>query len=170
MSCADPTAANFHENAYYQMLNYVGKQDGLWQCPSAVEDKAVTVSGDNSPLIGYMGNMFTIGVTASPLPVQPDILPKRLGSLNNPCRAKLFTDIGVNARGIWVGVTYQNTIFTAQLVPVPLHRASLNTVMADGHAEQITSREFQQPGGPSVSLQVDARQNWWRDGAMPLLP
>jgi len=36
---------------------------------------------------------------------------------------------------MWVGMTYQNTIFTAQLIPVPVHRASFNVVMADGHAE-----------------------------------
>jgi prepilin-type N-terminal cleavage/methylation domain-containing protein len=77
----DPTAANFRINAYWQLWNYAGKNDGLWQCPSAVEDKAVTVSGDNSPLVGYMGNMFAIGVTASPLPEQPEILPKRLSAL-----------------------------------------------------------------------------------------
>ena len=170
MNYTDPTAANFHTNAYWQLWGYAGKNDGLWQCPSAMEDKAVTVSGNSSPLIGYMGNMFAIGVTASPLPGQPDILPKRLSSLLNPSRAKLFTDFGVNAQGLWVGATYQYAIFTAQLVPVPLHRASLNAVMAEGHLEQITRREYQQPGGPTVTFQDDPKQNWWRDGAVPLLP
>jgi hypothetical protein len=114
--------------------------------------------------------MFAIGVTASPLPGQPDILPKQLASLLNPSRAKLFTDFGVNAQGLWVGATYQYAIFTAQLVPVPLHRASLNAVMAEGHVEQITRREYQQPGGPTVTFQDDPKQNWWRDGAVALLP
>ena len=166
----DPTAANFRTNAYWLLWNYAGKNDGLWQCPSAVEDKTVTRSGDNSPLLGYMGNMFTIGVTASPLPEQPEIFPKRLSALISPSRAKLFTDIGANVQGVWVGVTWRSTTFAAQMIPVALHRASLNVVMADGHAEQITRSEFQQPGGPGVPLQVDPRQNWWRDGAVPLLP
>jgi len=166
----DPTAANFRINAYWLLWNFAGKNDGLWQCPSAVEDKAVTVSGDNSPLIGYMANMFAIGVTVSPLGLGPAISPKRLPALLNPSRAKLFTDIGANAQGVWDGMTYQNTIFTAQIVPVPLHRASLNAVMADGHAEQISRQEFQQPGGATVPFQNDARQNWWRDGAVAFLP
>ena len=67
-------------------------------------------------------------------------------------------------------MTYRNTVFTAQVVPVPLQRASLNAIMADGHAEQISRADFQQPGGPSVPLQDDPKQNWWRDGAVPLLP
>ena len=80
----------------WQLWNYADKNDGLWQCPSAVEDKAVPVSGDNSPLLGYMGYMFAIGVTASPLPEQQGILPKRLSSLINPCRAKQnwWRDVG----------------------------------------------------------------------------
>jgi prepilin-type N-terminal cleavage/methylation domain-containing protein len=170
MNYTAATAANFHTNAYWQLWNYAGKNDGLWQCPSAMEDKAVTVNGNSSPLIGYMGNMFTIGVTASPLPGQPDILPKRLSSLLNPSRAKPFTDFGVNAQGVWVGATYQYPIFTAQVLPVPLHRGSLNAVMAEGHVEQISRSEYQQPGGPAVTFQVDPRLNWWRDGAVALLP
>ena len=166
----DPTAANFRINVYWLLWNYAGKNDGLWQCPSAVEDKATTVIGDKSPLIGYMANMFTIGVTVSPLGLGTDISPKHLPSLLNPSRAKLFTDIGANAQGVWDGMTYQNTIFTAQIVPVPLHRASLNAVMADGHVEQISRHEFQQTNGPTMTFQDDARQNWWRDGAVSLLP
>lgn len=69
-----------------------------------------------------------------------------------------------------MGATYQHPIFTAQLVPVPLHRGSLNAVMAEGHVEQITGSEYQQPGGPTVTFQVDPRQNWWREGAATLLP
>jgi hypothetical protein len=30
--------------------------------------------------------------------------------------------------------------------------------------------EFQQPGGLTVLLQNDSRQNWWRDGAVALMP
>jgi prepilin-type N-terminal cleavage/methylation domain-containing protein/prepilin-type processing-associated H-X9-DG protein len=170
MNYTDPTAANFHINAYWLLLNYAGKNDGLWQCPSALEDKAVTVSGNDSPLIGYMGNAYAIGVTGSGFGIGTDILPKRLPALINPSRAKLFTDIGANAQGIWVGMTYQNTIFTARIVPVPLHRASLNAMMADGHAEQISRSEFQQTNGPAVPFQIDSKQNWWRDGAVALLP
>jgi prepilin-type N-terminal cleavage/methylation domain-containing protein len=91
LNYTDPPAANFRTNAYWQLWNYAGKDDGLWQCPSAPEDKALTVSGNNSPLLGYMGNMFAIGVTESPLAL-PEVLPKRLSSLINPSRAKLFTD------------------------------------------------------------------------------
>jgi hypothetical protein len=135
-----------------------------------VEDKAVTVSRNNSPLIGCMGNMYAIGVSASPLGLGPDILPKRLPSLINPSRAKLFTDFGVNAQGVWVGMTYRNTLTTAPVISVPLHRASLNLVMADGRAEQISRTEFRQPGGPTVPIQDDARPNWWREGAVAPLP
>jgi hypothetical protein len=67
-------------------------------------------------------------------------------------------------------MTDQNTISTAQNVPVPLHRAGLNAVMADGQAEQITRHEFAQTNGPAVPLQNDARRNWWRDGAVALIP
>jgi prepilin-type N-terminal cleavage/methylation domain-containing protein len=170
MNYTDPAAANFHINAYWLLWNFAGQNDGLWQCPSASEDKATTVSGDTSPLLGYMGNMFAIGVTASPLGLGPDIFPKHLTALLNPSRAKLFTDLGVNSQGVWVGATYQNTVFTAHVIPVPLHRASLNAVMADGHAGQISRHEFQQTNGPTVPFQDDARQNWWRDGAVALLP
>jgi prepilin-type processing-associated H-X9-DG protein len=133
-------------------------------------DKASMVIGNDSPLLGCMGNMFTIGVTASPMGLGPDILPKRLQALINPSRAKLFTDIGANAQGVWVGATYQNSWATASAVPAPLHRASLNTVMADGHAETISRHEYQQANGPAVTFQADSRENWWRDGAVALLP
>lgn len=69
-----------------------------------------------------------------------------------------------------VGMTYRNTLTTTPVISVPLHRASLNVVMADGHAEQISRTEFQQPGGPTVPIQDDARQNWWREGAVAPLP
>jgi prepilin-type N-terminal cleavage/methylation domain-containing protein len=170
MNYTDPTAANFHVNVYWQLWGFAGKNDGLWQCPSALADKATTVSGDNSPLLGYMGNMFAIGVTASPMGLGSDIFPKRLPALLNPSRAKLFTDVGVNWQGIYVAATYQSSWSTVPVIPVPLHRASLNAVLADGHAEQISRQEFQQANGPSVTFQDDARQNWWRDGAVALLP
>jgi prepilin-type processing-associated H-X9-DG protein len=170
MNFTDPTAANFHINAYWQLWQFAGQNDGLWQCPSAVADKGSTVSGNDSPLLGYMGNMFAIGVTASPMGLGPDILPKRLPALLNPSRAKLFTDVGVNWQGIFVAATYQSSWSTAAVVPVPLHRASLNAVMADGHAELVSRQEFQQTNGPVVTFQDDARQNWWRDGAVALLP
>jgi general secretion pathway protein G len=170
MNYTDPAAANFHINAYSLLWNFTGKNDGFWQCPSAVEDKGATVSGDNSPLLGYMGNMFAIGVTASPMGLGPDIYPKRLPALLNPTRAKLFADMGVNWQGVWVGATYRTSWSTAPVVPVPLHRASLNVVMADGHTEPISRSEFQQTNGPTATFQDDARQNWWRDGAVALLP
>jgi prepilin-type processing-associated H-X9-DG protein len=44
---------------------------------------------------------------------------------------------------------------------------SLNVVMADGHAVQISRVEFQQAGGPTTPIQDDPNQNWWRDGAVP---
>ena len=80
-----------------------------------------------------------------------------------------FTDFGVNGQGFFVGATYRNTFSTAPVVPVPLHRASLNVVMADGHGEQISRSEFNQPGGPAVPLPDDPKQNWWREGAVALM-
>ncbi len=109
-------------------------------------------------------------MAASPLPEQPEIRPKRLSALIDPSRAKLFADVGANVQGMWVGVTWRSTTFTPQVIPVPLHRASLNVVMADGHAAQITRSEFEQPGGPTAVLQDDPKQKWWRDGAVPLKP
>jgi hypothetical protein len=169
LNYTDPAAANFRTNAYFQLIPFAGRNDRLWQCPSAKEDKALTVAGDKSPLLGYMGNMFAIGVTVTPLPIGPDILPKRRGSLIDPSRAKLFTDAGANWQGVWVSATYRNTLSTVPVVPSPVHRASLNVVVADGHAAQISRNEFQQPGGPSIPIQDDPNQNWWREGAVPLV-
>ena len=166
----DPTASNFLTNAYWFVSAYVERNDGLWQCPSAPEDKAIATPGDTSPLIGYMGNMFTIGVTASPLPIQPDILPKRLTALVNPDRAKLFADVGLNWQAVWVGSAYSLPSFPTPVIPVPVHRKSLNAVAADGHAEQVTQQEFERPGGAGTSYQIDPRLNWWRDGAVQQLP
>jgi prepilin-type N-terminal cleavage/methylation domain-containing protein/prepilin-type processing-associated H-X9-DG protein len=170
MNYTDPTAPNFRTNAYWQLGGYVHRSDGFWHCPSAPLDTAVARSGDDSPLIGYMGNMFAIGITDSPLPLQPEILPKRLGGLLNPTRAKLFTDVGLNWQAIWVGVAYESPYFPKPVIPVPVHRNSLNIVMADGHAEQMGQNEFHRPGGAGTSYQVDPRLNWWREGTMPELP
>lgn len=170
MNYTDPAAANFRTNAYCQLSAYTSRNDALWQCSSAVEDKPLTMPGNHSPLLGYMGNMFTIGVSASPWGLGPDILPKRLPSLLNPSRAKLFTDVGANGQGLWVGTTYRNNQATAPVTPVPLHQGGLNTVMADGHSAPASRTEFQQPGGPTVPIQDDPRQIWWRDGAVAPLP
>ena len=161
----DSTAPNFLTNVYWQVREYVGRADGFWHCPSAVEDKALTLAGDPSPLLGYMGNMYCLGVVNA---LFPDANPKRISALPNPSAAKLFTDLGVNAQGIFVAVTYSNALSTAPIVPTPLHRDGFNTVMADGHAVHVTGAEFQRPGGPKTPIQDDPKQNWWRDGALPL--
>ena len=166
----DPTASDFLTNAYWFVSAYVERNDGLWQCPSAPVDKAIVTPGDTSPLIGYMGNMFTIGVTESPLPIQPDILPKRLTGLASPDRAKLFTDVGLNWQAVWVGSAYSLPSFPTPMIPVAVHRQSLNAVAADGHAEQVSQQEFERPGGAGTSYQIDPRVNWWRDGAVQQLP
>ena len=51
--------------AYWQLSEYVQRSDGFWHCPSAPLDSAVAKSGDDSPLIGYMGNMYAIGISTS---------------------------------------------------------------------------------------------------------
>jgi prepilin-type N-terminal cleavage/methylation domain-containing protein/prepilin-type processing-associated H-X9-DG protein len=171
LNYTDPAALNFRTNVYWQLSKYVQRSDGFWQCPTAPLDKAVATSGDDSPLIGYMGNMFAIGVTDSPLTtLQPDILPKRLGAMLDPSRAKLFTDAGLNWQAVWVGMAFESPSFPTAVIPVPVHRRSLNVVMADGHAEQLGAGEFHRLGGAGTSYQVDPRQNWWRAGAVPELP
>src|SRR5688572_19643530 len=164
MNYTDPTAANFRTNAYWQLSEYVQRSDGFWHCPSAPLDSAVAKSGDDSPLIGYMGNMYAIGITDSPVFPPPDVLPKRLGQLLNPPRAKLFADVGLNWQAVWVGVAYESPAFPTPVIPVPVHRKSLNVVMADTHAEQPGSTEFHRPGGAGTSYQADPRLNWWREG------
>jgi prepilin-type N-terminal cleavage/methylation domain-containing protein/prepilin-type processing-associated H-X9-DG protein len=171
LNYTDPAAPNFRTNVYWQLTEYVQRSDAFWHCPSAPVDTAVTVSGNDSPLIGYMGNMFALGVTDSPLvPLQPDILPKRLATMLDPSRAKLFTDVGLNWQAVWVCAAYESPSFPTPVIPVPVHRKSLNVVMADGHAEQMGPNEFHRPGGVGTSYQVDPRLNWWREGAMPALP
>jgi len=166
LNYTDSAAANFRPNAYFQLRRFTGQDNRFWQCPSAREDKALTVDGDNRPMLGYMGNMFAIGVTVTPLTIGSDILPKKRAALIAPSRAKLITDLGANVQGVWVCSTYRNLLSTVPVVPSPLHRASLNVVMADGHASQISRSEFQQPAGPSFPLQDEPNQNWWRDGAV----
>jgi len=165
----DPNAPDFRTNAYWQLANYLGGNDGLWQCPSAMEEKRATVPGNKGPLLGYMGNPFAIGLVNPPTGLT-DVQPKRLSLLLNPSRAILFSDLGVNAQGIFVGPTFRTALTAAGVAPVPLHRKSLNVVRADGHADQISRSEFDQPSGPSIPFQNDPRQNWWRDGAVPQLP
>jgi len=166
----DPTASNFLTNAYWLLSAYVERNDGLWQCSSGPVDKVIVTPGDTSPLIGYMGNMFTIGVTESALPIKADILPKRLTALVSPGRAKLLTDVGLNWQAIWVGSSYSLPEFPTPVIPIPVHRKSLNAVVGDGHAEQISQQEFERPGGAGTSYQIDPRLNWWRDGAVQQLP
>jgi len=165
----DPTAPDFRTNVYCQLVKYLGGNDGLWQCPSALEEQRTIVPGNQGPLLGYMGNAFAIGLMNAPIGMT-DVQPKRLGLLLNPSRAILFSDLGVNAQGIFVGPTYRTALTATGMAPVPLHRKSLNVVRADGHVDQISRIEFDRPGGPSIPFQDDPRQNWWRDGAVPQLP
>ena len=171
MNFTDPTSPAFLPNCYAQLRPFVGRDDGLWHCPSAAEDKALTVAGDPSPLVGYMGNMFSLGVVSGTVSAPfPEARPKRASALLNPSQAKLFLDIGFNAQGICVAVTYRNTMSSFAIIPASAHRGGLNTVMADGHATYNSRAEFVKPGGPAVPLQDDPKQNWWRDGAVALLP
>jgi hypothetical protein len=45
--------------------------------------------------------------------------------------------------------------------PVALHCDGLNVVQADGSVRFVTPAEFNSPGEPSVSEQVDAWQSGW---------
>jgi prepilin-type N-terminal cleavage/methylation domain-containing protein/prepilin-type processing-associated H-X9-DG protein len=171
LNYTDPTSPAFLANDYWQLRPYVGKDDGFWQCPSAPGDKLLTVAGDSSPLLGYMGNMFSIGVSAGIVSAPfPEAQPKRAAALIDPDHAKLFVDLGVNAQGVAVAVTYHTTFFSAGIAPVTAHRGGLNMVMADGHASYLSRMEFAKPGGPASALQNDPKQNWWREGAVALIP
>jgi prepilin-type N-terminal cleavage/methylation domain-containing protein/prepilin-type processing-associated H-X9-DG protein len=171
MNFTDPASPVFRTNCYWQLRPYVGRDDGFWHCPSAAEDKLLTVAGDPSPLIGYMGNMFTIGVVAGTVSASfPEAQPKRASALLTPTLAKLFLDLGFNGQGICVAVAYRNTITSLGIIPTSAHRGGLNTVMADGHATLVTRAEVQKPGGPATPLQVDPKQNWWREGAVATVP
>ena len=163
----DIASATFHPNFYAQTRAYVGTNDGFWYCPTAQEDKSLTVAGNTSPLLGYMANMFAIGVTvATVLEAQP----KKADTLLAPSKAKLFTDNGANWQGVWVGVTSQSSISSIPVTPVGLHSGGMNISMADGSARFVNRNEFQRPGGPSQPIQTEPKQNWWREGAVELLP
>jgi prepilin-type N-terminal cleavage/methylation domain-containing protein len=170
MSYSDSADANFRTNIYWQLNRYAGRNDGFWQCPSAPRDKSLSANEIDSPYLGYMGNMFALGVTDSPLPIWSDIQPKKLAGLINPSRAKLFADVGLNWQAVFVFAAFESPYFPTPVIPVPIHRGSLNIATAAGSAEQITQTEFERPGGAGKTLQVDARLNWWRDGCVPLLP
>jgi prepilin-type N-terminal cleavage/methylation domain-containing protein len=163
----DPAAATFHPNFYAQLRTYVGANDGFWSCPSAPEDQSLTVAGNVSPLLGYLGNMYAVGVTVAP---EPEARPKRVSQLLAPSVAKLFLDNGANWQGVSIQVTTRSVFSATPITPVALHRGGINLAQADGGARFVTRREFNRAGGPSIPVQEDARQNWWREGAVALLP
>src|SRR5262245_20183288 len=163
----DPTSPSFHPNYYAQLRTYAGTNDGFWYCPSAQEDKSLTVAGNTSPLLGYMGNMYAIGVTVAQW---PEAQPKRAGQLLSPSLAKLFTDNGANWQGTSIAVTSRSTFSTIPVTPVALHAGGLNIAVGDGSARRVLRSEFNRSGGPSVPIQEDPKQNWWREGAVELAP
>ncbi len=163
----DPTSATFHQNFYAQLRAYVGENDGFWYCPSAYEDKSLTVAGNTSPLLGYLGNVYAVGVTVSGV---AETMPKKQSQLLKPSLAKLFVDNGANWQGVSIQVTARSSVSSIPVTPVALHRGGLNIALADGSARYVKPAEFNRPGGPSVTLQDDARQNWWREGAVDLQP
>jgi prepilin-type processing-associated H-X9-DG protein len=79
-------------------------------------------------------------------------------------------DVGLNWQAVWVCAAYESPYFPTPVIPIPVHRKSLNVVMADGHTEQLGPNEFARPGGAGTSYQVDPRLNWWREGAVAELP
>ena len=170
MTYADPAEARFRTNIYWQLNRYLPRNDGFWQCPAAPKDKSLSANENDNPYIGYMGNMFALGVTESPLPIWSDIQPKKLAGLIDPSRAKLFADVGLNWQAVLVFAAFESPYFPAQVIPVPIHRRSLNIATAAGSAEQISQIEFERPAGAGKSYQVDARLNWWRDGCVPFVP
>jgi prepilin-type processing-associated H-X9-DG protein len=163
----DATAATFHPNFYAQLRGFVGKSDGFWNCPSAEEDKSLTIAGDPSPLLGYLGNAYAIGATVA---ATPGSLPKRASQLRAPSRAKLFADNGANWQGASIQVTMRSSFSATPITPVALHQGGLNVAQADGSARFLDRAEFNSPAGPGVPMQDDARQNWWRAGAVEELP
>ena len=162
----DPASPTFHPNFYAQLRRHVGTNDGFWCCPSAKEDSSLTVRGDKSPLLGYMGNQYAIGVTVA----GPEAQPKRADQLLSPSLAKLFTDNGANWQGVYSGVTTRSVLSKIPVTPVPLHDRGMNVALADGSARRVSRTEFNRPGGPSVTMLVDPKQNWWREGAVKLVP
>ena len=166
-SFTDPTAATFHPNFYAQTRAYVGTNDDFWYCPAAQEDKSLTVAGDTSPLLGYLGNLYAVGVTVS---TDPNGQPKKATQLLAPSNAKLFVDNGANWQGVSIQVTSRSTFSATPITPIPLHRGGLNTAQADGSARFVNRAEFNRPGGASVPIQDDPKQNWLREGAVELAP
>src|SRR5262249_51470757 len=114
-----------------------------------------------------MGNMFTVGVSVATL---LEAQPKKAAALLAPSKAKLFTDNGANWQGVWVGVTSQSSISSIPVTPVGLHSGGMNICMTDGSARFVNRSELQGRGGPSLPIQTEPKQNWWRDGAVELLP
>lgn len=163
----DPTAARFHPNFYAQLREFVGKSDGFWYCSSAEADKSLTVAGDPSPLLGYLGNAYAIGATVAAI---PEALPKRASQLLAPSKAKLFADNGANWQGVSIQVTTRSSSSTTPITPVGLHQGGINVTQADGSARFVNRAEFNSPAGPGIPMQDDARQNWWRAGAVEELP
>jgi prepilin-type N-terminal cleavage/methylation domain-containing protein/prepilin-type processing-associated H-X9-DG protein len=163
----DPASPTFHANFYDQLRRLVGTSDNFWYCPSAQEDKSLTIAGDTSPLLGYMGNMYAIGVGVA---AADEARPKRASQLLSPSVAKLFTDNGANWQGVSIQVTARSTFSTTPITPVGLHGGGLNVALADGSARFVTRVEYNRAGGPSVPVQDDPKQNWWREGAVELAP
>jgi prepilin-type N-terminal cleavage/methylation domain-containing protein/prepilin-type processing-associated H-X9-DG protein len=163
----DPAAATFHPNFYAQLREFVGSQDGFWYCPSAQEDKSLTVAGNPSPLLGYLGNAYAIGASVA---ATLETLPKRASQLLAPSRAKLFADNGANWQGVSIQVTTRSSFSATPITPVALHGGGLNVAQADGSARFVMRTEFNGPAGPATPMQDDARQNWWRAGAVEELP
>jgi len=163
----DVTSATFHPNFYAQTRAYVGTNDGFWYCPAAQEDKSLTVAGDTSPLLGYLGNLYAIGVTVS---ADLNGQPKKASQLLAPSNAKLFVDNGANWQGVSIQVTSRSTFSATPITPIPLHRGGLNVAQADGSGRFVGRVEFNRPGGPSIPIQDDPKQNWWREGAVELVP
>jgi prepilin-type processing-associated H-X9-DG protein len=117
-----------------------------------------------------MSNPFVIGVKGSVF--GPDFQPKTISSILEPSTAKVFFDLGANWQATFSMTTWSNSLSQTSLVPIapkPLHGGGLNIVRLDGHCSYVTRSEFLQPGGPSIPRQSDPRQNWWREGAVPLI-
>jgi prepilin-type processing-associated H-X9-DG protein len=163
----NPASPSFHPNFHAQLRTYVGAEDGFWYCPTAREDKSLTVPEDRSPLLGYMGNMYAVGVVVAEW---PEAQPKRESQLLTPSSAKLFIDNGANWQGVSIAVTVRSVFSATPITPTGLHDGGVNAARADGSALHVNRAEFNRPGGPAVPLDEDPRQNWWRDGAVELAP
>jgi prepilin-type processing-associated H-X9-DG protein len=163
----DPASATFRPNFYAQLRTYVGEDVDFWYCPSAQEDKSLTVAGNTSPLLGYLGNVYAIGVAVAPVPRSR---PKKASQLRAPSKAKSFADNGANWQGVSIQVTVRSVFSAIPITSVGLHRGGINMAQADGSARFVNRAEFNSPGGPAIPAQEDPRQNWWREGAIELAP